>query len=160
MQELIMDAESASLEIGTSVVRGCLVVPIQMELYDDMIHFVQKSILKKVEDAGVKAVVIDLSAVRVLDAFAFEAFVNTARMVSLLGATTILVGIQAGVASALVDLDMEFGGIRTALSLEDAFEQQEPSVSHSAELEVMEGDVILEKEIVEKAEHDGEERDV
>ena len=77
MQKSVVDGESTSPEIGMSVVRGFLLVPIQMELRDDTVLAVQESILKKIEATTVKGAVIDLSAVRVLDTFAFEAFANT-----------------------------------------------------------------------------------
>lgn len=159
MQALTIDGESAPLEISMSVVRGCLVVPIQMELHDDTVLRVQESILKKIEATGVKGVVIDLSTMRVLDTFVFEAFANTARTASLLGATTIFAGIQPGVAWALVDLEVEFEDIRTALSLEHAFGQLEPIASSSTELEAME-DAVPEEEVIGESECDGEEQDV
>ncbi len=126
-----MDDES-SLDIGMSVVRGCLFVPVQGELRESMLRKVQAEILNRIETTGIKAVIIDLSAVRVLDTHAFRAFVNAARMASLLGATTVFAGMQPGVAAALVDLEVEFDGIRTALTLEDAIRQLEPIVSPPA----------------------------
>ena len=135
MEERIMNDESAPLEIGMSVVRGCLVVPIQVELHDHTVRRIQASILKSVEAAAAKGVVIDLTAVRVLDTFAFEALADTARTASLLGATVVLAGLQPGVASALVDLDVEVESIRTARTLEDAFRQLEPIVAPPAETE-------------------------
>jgi rsbT antagonist protein RsbS len=135
MEERIMNGESAPLEIGMSVVRGCLVVPIQLDLHDDTVLRIRADILKSVEAAAAKGVIIDLTAVRVLDTFAFAALADTARTASLLGATTVLAGIQPGVASALVDLDIEFEGIGTARTLEDAFRQLEPIVSPPAETE-------------------------
>ncbi len=150
-----MNDESAPLEIGMGVVRGCLVVPIQVELHDDTVLRIQADILKSVEATAVKAVIVDLSAVRVLDTFAFGTFADTAKMASLLGATTILVGLQPGVVSALVALDVEFEGIRTALTLEDAFKQLETIVSNPIEREESEhGDA--EEQADDESQCDGE----
>jgi rsbT antagonist protein RsbS len=130
-----MDREGASVEIGMSVVRGCLLVPIPGELHDETVLGIQSGILKKLEATGVKAVIIDLSAVRVLDTFAFEAFAATVRMASLLGATTVLAGVQPGVASALIDLAVPVDGLRTAVTLEAAFQQLEARPLAAAESE-------------------------
>ena len=48
---------------------------------------------------------------------------DTARMASLLGAASVFVGLQPGVVSSLVDLEVEIDGIRAALTMEDGFEQ-------------------------------------
>jgi rsbT antagonist protein RsbS len=131
-----MGDATSSADLGMSVVRGCLLVPIQGELHDDTILGIQAGILRTLEATAVRAAIIDLSAVRVLDTFAFEVLAATARMASLLGATTLLAGIQPGAASALVDLGVPLDGIRTALTLEDAFEQLRASTAPPAEPEV------------------------
>ena len=53
----------------------------------------------------VKGTLIDVSQVRVLDSVLYGVLIETAQMIRLLGCKTIFVGFQAGVASALVDLD-------------------------------------------------------
>jgi rsbT antagonist protein RsbS len=147
---------TASLDVGMSVVHDCLLVPVQGELHDDRVLRIQAEVLKRLEAGTVKAVILDLSAVRVLDTFAFGAFASTVRMAVLLGTTAVIVGIQPGVASALVDLDVSFDGIRTAMTLEDAFQQlgagitrtvaagESPAVdtrAASAEGDVRDGDI-------------------
>ena len=149
-----MDDES-SLDVGMSVVRGCLLVPVQGELRETKLRKMQAEILKRVETTGTKAVIIDLSAVRVLDTHAFRTFVDAARMASLLGATTVFAGIQPGVAAALVDLEVEFDGLRTALTLEDAIRQLEPVVSPPAEKEEMD-DATDEEHTLDETGPDGE----
>ena len=155
MEENLMNDESTPLEIGMSVVRGCLVVPIQVELQDHTVLRIQADILKSVEAAEAKGVIIDLTAVRVLDTFAFEALADTARTASLLGATTVLAGLQPGVASALVDLDVEVEGIRTARTLEDAFRQLEPIVSPPAETEETKDEAAEDRAVDESAANGG-----
>jgi rsbT antagonist protein RsbS len=61
--------------------------------------------------------------VRALDTFAFNSFTDTAKMASLLGVSTVFVGLQPGVVSALVDLEVEIADVVSALAIEDAFEQ-------------------------------------
>jgi rsbT antagonist protein RsbS len=127
------EGELAPLETGLSIVRGCLVVPIPTDLDDEAIPGIRTEILNRIESTGVRGMVLDLSAVRVLDSFAFEALVHTARMASLLGARTVFSGIQPGVASSLVYLGVEADGVQTARTLEDAFQQLVPAVAPSSE---------------------------
>ena len=154
-----MNRDGASVEIGISIIRGCLLVPIPGELHDGTVLGIQSDVLTKLAASGVRAAIIDLSAVRVLDTFAFEVFAATARMASLLGATTILAGIQPGVASALIDLAVPVDGVRTAVTLEAAFEQLEARVPAPAEPEEVE-DVCAEAGDAQESEGDGEERDI
>ena len=110
-------------ETAMSVVRNCLVVTIPGEIHDDMLMRIRTDILGKVQATKVRGLVLDFSTVRALDTFAFNSFTDTAKMASLLGVTNVFVGLQPGVVSALVDLEVEITDIGTALTIEDAFEQ-------------------------------------
>ncbi len=96
-------------------------MPVQVELYDDVVLQIQRDILTQVRDTGAKGVIIDVSAVEVMDSFIAQTFSDTAQMVSLLGAKTILSGLQAGVVAALIDLNVEFYNVQTARTLEEGF---------------------------------------
>jgi len=136
------------------VVRGCLVVPVQVELYDDVVLQIQRDILEKVQETHTKGVIIDVSAVEVMDSFIAQTLSDTARMASLLGAKTVLCGLQAGVVAALVDLNIEFHDVQTARTLEDSFRILEPVVLPEEKLEEVvedeDGRVDEEKEIEEE----------
>ena len=103
------------------IVRGCLVVPVQVELYDDVVLQLQKDILETVRETKAKGVILDLSTVDVMDSFIAQTLSDTARMTALLGAKTVLSGLQAGVVAALIDLDVEFQDAQTARTLEEGF---------------------------------------
>ena len=118
MTDLQFDSETAM-----SVVRNCLFVTIPGEIHDDMLMKYRADILEKVQATKVRGLVLDFSTVRALDTFAFNSFTDTAKMASLLGVTNVFVGLQPGVVSALVDLEVEITDIGTALTIEDAFEQ-------------------------------------
>ena len=118
MDDLLIDIETAM-----SVVRNCLVVTIQGELYDDILMRIRTDILKKVQATRVRGVILDFCTVRMLDSSAFNFLADTAKMASLLGATTVFVGLQPGVVSALVDLEVEMADVRAVLTMEDGFEQ-------------------------------------
>lgn len=117
-----MDHEGAASGFGLHIVNENLIVPVARELDDESLQRLQREILEKAQATSVTGVLIDVSAVRVLDSFAFSALADTARMLSLLGSRPVFVGFQAGVASALVDLDVDLDRIVTALTMEDGLE--------------------------------------
>ena len=118
MKDLRIDSETAM-----SVVRNSLVVVIPGEIRDDMLVRIRLDILEKIQATKVRGLILDFSTVRALDTFAFNSFIDTAKMASLLGVTNVFVGLQPGVVSALVDLGVEITDVGTALTIEDAFEQ-------------------------------------
>ncbi len=99
-----------------------LIVPIQVELHDRAAQKVQDDILKKVEEAGSKGLIIDVSAVSIVDSFLGRLLSDTSRMARLLGAETVLVGMKKEVAITLIQLGMVFKDLHTALNLEDGLE--------------------------------------
>jgi rsbT antagonist protein RsbS len=126
-------------KISMHIIQGCLVVPIQIELTDEAVLGVQSAILQKVHATGIKGVILDLSDVEIADAFLGNTIKNIVRMTALLGATTVVTGLQPGVVASLVDLEIEFGDIHTVLTHEDGFkilaELTEPIEDESSEEE-------------------------
>nr|HID58924.1 STAS domain-containing protein [Desulfobacterales bacterium] len=123
-----MEEERLLSKVSMNIVRGCLVVPVHIELYDEAVVQIQKEVLEMVNRRGVKGVIIDLSGVEVLDSFLANAIFDTARMASLLGAVVVFTGFKAEVVASIVDLDIEFNDINSTLTLEEAFQRLEPVV--------------------------------
>lgn len=123
-----MDDETVFSRTSMHVMHGCLIVSIQSELHDEAAHQVQKDVLSKVHESGAKGVILDLSTVEIMDSYITRLFADTSRMTSILGAWTVLVGIRPAVAIALTDLDLSLTDIRTAVSLEHAFQLLEPFI--------------------------------
>ena len=130
MKDLQIDSETAM-----SVVRNCLVVTILSELHDDILMRIRTDILEKIQATMVRGLILDFCTVRALDTFAFKSLTDTAKMASLLGVSAVFVGLQPGVVSALVDLEVEIADVRAALTMEDAFEQLQNISSIQDELE-------------------------
>jgi rsbT antagonist protein RsbS len=63
-----------------------------------------------------------MSAVRILDVSTFSLLAGLARMVSLMGVTAIFVGFQPGIASSLIDLQVDCSRLITVICLQDAFD--------------------------------------
>jgi rsbT antagonist protein RsbS len=112
-----------SSETAINIVRSCLVVTLQGEIPDEKFIRIRNDILNRVYSMTIRGVILDLSTVRVLDRYSFNALADTSKMALLLGVQTIFAGLQPGVVSALVDLEVDVSGIRTALTMEDAFIQ-------------------------------------
>lgn len=116
-----MEQEAALSKVAMYVTRGCLVVPIQVELRDELVLQIQGDILERINKTGIKGVIIDVSGVAVIDSPLGRGIFDTARMASLLGAKTVITGLRPGVAASLIDLDFDIKDVATAVSLEEGF---------------------------------------
>ena len=96
-----------------------LIVPIQSELDDLSARSLQNDILSKIEKTGAKGLLIDISAVSIIDSFMARLLVETARMAKLMGAASVLVGMKKEVVLTLIHIGMNMKGLHTSLNLED-----------------------------------------
>jgi hypothetical protein len=96
---------------------------------------IRADILQKIQASKIRGMLLDLSTVPVLDSPAFKILADTARMASLLGVASIFVGLQPGVVSSLVDLEVDIDGVCAALTMEDGFEQIQSMLSIHAEVQ-------------------------
>jgi len=134
-EQIFMEDDIILSKVAMYVNRGCLVVPIQVELYDESVLQIQEDILKKVSKTRVKGVIIDLSGVTIIDSYLGGAIFDTAGMASLLGAKTVITGLRAGVVASLIDLDFNPGDVLTAVSLEEGLQMLETVVGPEEEPE-------------------------
>ncbi len=148
-----MKEEVTLSKVAMYVTRGCLVVPIQVELHDELMLQIQEDILERVNKTGIKGVIIDVSGVAIIDSFLARVLSDTAKMASLLGAKMVITGLAPGVVASLIDLDFELKDVPTAISLEQGFLILAPVVAPDEELE--EADELEEK-IEHPEEGDGE----
>ena len=109
--------------IPIQVSRGSLIASVQVDLGEAVLRRFQQDLLAAIRTTGVTRVVLDLSSVTIVDAHDFEHLRRTLSMASLMGAHAILVGLQPGVVSALVELDVNVEDIDAALNLDLAFEE-------------------------------------
>ncbi len=96
-----------------------LIVPIQVELHDRAARKLQENILVRIEATGARGLVIDVSAVAIVDSFLGRLLVETARMAALMGTATVLVGLRKEVVMTLIQLGLTIAELHTALNLED-----------------------------------------
>lgn len=95
-----------------------LLVTIQVDLYDKLALTLESDLINAVNRHGSKGVLIDISAVNIIDSFMGRIIGNIAQMTSLLDANTVVVGIQPAVAITLVELGLELEGVYTAINVE------------------------------------------
>jgi rsbT antagonist protein RsbS len=97
---------------------NCLLVTIQVDMHDRLAMALQEDLTAKIVSFGAKGVLIDISALDVVDSFIGRMFASIAAMARVLDAHTVVVGMQPAVAITLVELGMSLTGIRTALTVE------------------------------------------
>jgi len=96
-----------------------LIATIQTALTDADIVQLRDALVEQVGRYRSRGVIIDVTALDVLDSFATGTLRDIAHMVRLRGAETVIVGIQPDVAFAMVQLGLTLKGVATALDLEE-----------------------------------------
>jgi rsbT antagonist protein RsbS len=96
-----------------------LIATVQSALSDEDLLQLRDAIVQKVGKLRSRGVIVDVTALDVMDSFATRTFRDIAHMIRLRGADTVIVGIQPEVAFTLVQLGMRLEGIATALDLEE-----------------------------------------
>ena len=99
-----------------------LLVTIQVDMHDRLAMALQDDLTNKIVDAGAKGVLIDISALEIVDSFIGRMLGNIAAMSRVLDAATVVVGMQPAVAITLVELGLSLPGVRTALNVERGME--------------------------------------
>jgi rsbT antagonist protein RsbS len=97
---------------------SALLVSIQVDLQDDDVIALQEQLAERIVAATASGVVIDISAVEIVDSFIGRTFASIAALSRVLDAETVVVGMRPAVAITLVELGLLLEGVRTALDLE------------------------------------------
>lgn len=106
-----------------------LITSIQLDLTDQDALGFQSDVLNEVSETDAKGIVLDITALEVVDSFLARVLNETANMVRLLGAEAVICGMQPAVALTLVEMGRELIGVGTALDLEQGLKKIEELVA-------------------------------
>jgi rsbT antagonist protein RsbS len=95
-----------------------LLVTIQVDMADQTALALQDDLASKISQTSAKGVLIDISALEIVDSFVGRMLASISGIARILDATTVVVGMQPAVAITLVELGLSLEGVRTALNVE------------------------------------------
>ncbi len=95
-----------------------LLVSIQIDMQDQTALALQDDLAERIASTGASGVMIDISALEVVDSFVGRMLVTISGIARILSAATVVVGMQPAVAITLVELGLSLGGVRTAMTVE------------------------------------------
>src|ERR671923_994359 len=96
-----------------------LIASIQSALTDTDVLELRDDLMERVGRFRSRGIIVDVTALDIMDSFASRSLRNIAHMTRLRGADTVIVGIQPEVAFAMVQLGLNLEGVHTALDLEE-----------------------------------------
>lgn len=95
-----------------------LLVTIQVDMHDRLAMTLQDDLTNRITQTAARGVLIDISALEIVDSFIGRILGNIAKMSRVLDAQTVVVGMQPAVAITLVELGLSLPGVRTALNVD------------------------------------------
>src|SRR5512144_2171781 len=99
-----------------------LLITIQVDMHDRLAMQLQDDVTSRIAEWESIGVLIDISSLEIVDSFIGRMLANIAAMSRVLGAETVVVGMQPAVAITLVELGMSLPGVRTALNVESGMD--------------------------------------
>jgi rsbT antagonist protein RsbS len=105
-------------EIPVLKIRDILLVSIQIDMHDRLALQLQDDLTSRIVRDRARGVMIDISALDIIDSFIGRMLNNIAAMSRVLDAVTVVVGMRPAVAITLVELGLTLTGVRTALNVD------------------------------------------
>ncbi len=105
-------------EIPILQIADCLLVSIQVDMHDRLALALQDDLTNRIVESRARGVMIDISALEIVDSFIGRMLNNIAGMSRVLDAVTVVVGMRPAVAITLVELGLTLTGVRTALNVD------------------------------------------
>ena len=106
-----------------------LLVTIQVDLYDRLAEMLESDLVQMIKKTNARGVLIDISAVSIIDSFMGRIIGNISTMSKIMDAETVVVGMQPAVAITLVELGLPLRGVLSALNVERGIEMLQRKIS-------------------------------
>lgn len=106
-----------------------LLVSIQIDMHDATALALQEDLAARIVDSGADGVLIDISALDLVDSFIGRTLADIAAIGGVLAASTVVVGMRPAVAITLVELGLELQGVQTALTVERGMDLLAPGAT-------------------------------
>lgn len=97
---------------------SALLVTIQVDMHDELASALQEDLTTRIVESGARGVLIDISALEIVDSFIGRMLDNIAAVSRILDADTVVVGMRPAVAITLVELGLSLNGVKTALDVD------------------------------------------
>ena len=97
---------------------AALLVTIQVDMHDRLAMALEEDLTTRIVASGARGVLIDISALEIVDSFIGRMLDNIAAVSRVLDADTVVVGMRPAVAITLVELGLSLSGVKTALNVE------------------------------------------
>jgi rsbT antagonist protein RsbS len=110
-----------------------LLVTIQVDMHDQLALQLQDDLTRAIEKKGAKGVLVDISALEMVDSFIGRMIADISGMARILDAKTVLVGMQPAVAITLVELGLSLPGVATALNVERGMQLLRQALNDSSD---------------------------
>jgi rsbT antagonist protein RsbS len=120
-----------------------LLVTIQVDLYDRLALNLEADLIQMISKTEANGVLIDISAVSIVDSFMGRIIGNIASMSKILDAYTVVVGMQPAVAITLIELGLPLKGVLTALDVEKGMELLRSLIPASSAEEEVSDDYLI-----------------
>ena len=111
---------------------NCLLVTIQVDMHDRLAITLQDDIMERISESRAKGLIVDISALEIVDSFIGRVLGNIAGMARILDTRTVVVGMRPAVAITLVELGLSLPGVITALNVERGMELVRQTVNGTA----------------------------
>jgi len=111
------------MKVAILRLKDILLTSIQVDLTDEEALQFQTDMMEKVKKTEAAGVIIDISALEVVDSFLARVLNETATMVRILGAEAVICGMQPEVALTLVEMGRELTDVMTAINLDHGMEK-------------------------------------
>ena len=121
--------------IALQVSRDVVVASIQVDLDNDVLARFREDLLRRIHETGSRGVILDVSGLETLDSDELAALRRIITMCTIMGAESVLAGLQPGVVSALIEAGADVDGLRAAINLDAAFALLQPEPEPEPECE-------------------------